>query len=354
MKKNRFLNFLSKRKRIFNIGFYLFFLTGVTVVLLFFLEFFFKHTTSYVFKVEGWGYSYNPFLGYTYPTSKSINYCEEDDSIVIYFYGGSTMVGLSGTTEEDKKGHEDKIPSLVSEKLCEKGYSVKVKNRAVVSYINSQSMIRMILDVKDEDGPDIVVFYDGMNEFGSTYPGYPNTNISEEVFNFYTRKAGNPLFYTSNYIKSLFTERPDEVHSEIKMTDFFDYMPVDREKVNCDVSIAEAYLENVELISNLEDGYRFRSLFYWQPFLGTKEVLSEKEKDILEQHKNEIRERGEFYDVVLPIIRENDKVKNITDIFNSYEDTIYRAKMYVNREGNRIIAERMVNDIENIINYSLN
>ncbi len=56
------------------------------------------------------------------------------------------------------------IPSLVARILHERSYRVEVRNLAEIGYVSSQESIALVRDLQAGYRPDLVIFYDGVND----------------------------------------------------------------------------------------------------------------------------------------------------------------------------------------------
>lgn len=98
--------------------------------------------------------------------------------VKIFMFGGSTLWGTGARDEFT-------IPSLVSKKLQAKwGTDVQVTNYGESGYVSTQELIALMLELQRGNVPDIVVFYDGVNDtfaaFQSGVAGIPQ-NESNRV-----------------------------------------------------------------------------------------------------------------------------------------------------------------------------
>lgn len=76
--------------------------------------------------------------------------------------------------------------------------------------------------------------------------------------------------------------------------------------------------------------YKKRIIWWWKNKIGHNAVLS---KD---------------YQRVSELIRDSDEVKDLTDIFNDKQNTIFIDWVHISEEGNSIIAKKISKDV---INY---
>src|SRR4030042_2677597 len=80
----------------------------------------------------------------------------------IFMFGGST---LWGTGARDAYT----IPSLLSKYLAKKGMNTKIANYGENGYVSTQEVIELLLQLQKENIPNVVIFYDGVNDIFSAY-----------------------------------------------------------------------------------------------------------------------------------------------------------------------------------------
>ena len=131
--------------------------------------------------------------------------------------------------------------------------------------------------------------------------------------------------------------------------DYFDYP----EKPHSHDRVLEVYSQNVGLVKNIENVYDFTSFFYWQPDITTKTPLSEEEKGVLEDERwyGVLNTYSDFQEPVSSFLDDNDRVMDLRNIFDDYEKTIFFDDSHKTPEGNRIVAEKIAN---NLIEYLQN
>src|SRR3989344_7108986 len=262
---------------------------------------------------------------------KTENNCSDSDTIKIFVFGGSTIWGT---------GARDigTIPSYLAKDLCE-SFSVEITNFGESGYTSSQEVIRLILELRNGNVPDVVVFYDGVNDVYSSYQnnvaGVPQ-NIENRKADFNSRKNLNIKGYLIN---SNFMEILKKV------------VKTSREKNLIEKGLSSSlsdettaiYLNNVKIVKILEKEYGFKSLFYWQPAVYTKNELSGNEKDEI----NLDMTFGGLYLHVTDGINNSDSVVDLTGVFN-VNKTIFIDDVHISEDGNEIIAKVIAEDIRKV------
>ena len=71
--------------------------------------------------------------------------------------GGSSLWGFGARDDQT-------IPSLLARKLLERGISVEVKSLSELGYVSTQEVIGLFRELQEGYRPDVVIFYDGVND----------------------------------------------------------------------------------------------------------------------------------------------------------------------------------------------
>lgn len=271
---------------------------------------------------------------------KTINKCDKTpEKIRIFMFGGSTMWGTGASDEET-------IPSFLSNELCKNDIPVEVTNFAENGYLSTQEMIKLELELRDGNYPDIVIFYDGVNDVYSSFQtfaagqdeaGLPQNNQNrKDDFNSRSRFNAQAAFHN---FYSIVNSR--EFRRFVNLEKQFN-RSIDPQLVN---DTAKVYLNNIRIIRSLEKEYNFKSFFYWQPAIYTKSTLSEDEKNKIgiENHLRDL-----FVQTSKIVIKSED-VHDLTDAFNDQNSTIFIDWAHTAGNGNEIIAMKMSKDVQSYL-----
>jgi len=358
---NRFEKLLKKHSKFFSTLGYIIKFVGIVAILMIFLELFSlvlisvydltyydtikKRMGMDVYDGKDWSEQYHkefiesneveyyPYTGYKRIPNYEGKYvnlnkesirkthfqCPSTDTIKIFAFGGSTMWGT---------GARDigTIPSFLSKYLCQEGINVEITNFGEVGYTSTQEIIRLLLELRKENYPDIVIFYDGVNDVFSSF----QNRVAGLPQNIENRK----IEFNSKWKFNIFPNFNRVVNRIIK-TLYGDSL-INRElDDNLNAETADIYFNNIKIVKSLEKEYKFKSFFYWQPTLHTKQHLSDDEKRI------ELEERKEDYNLVLNIVKKSKKVKDLSQVFDDRNNTIFIDSVHISEEGNSIIAREM-------------
>ena len=87
--------------------------------------------------------------------------------------GGSSLWGFGARDDQT-------IPSLLARSLDEQGWRVELKNLAEIGYVSTQEVIALTRELQAGYRPDLVIFYDGVNDTTSALlEGEPGLTTNE-------------------------------------------------------------------------------------------------------------------------------------------------------------------------------
>jgi len=298
--------------------------------------------------------SYQPFIGWRRDdySGKYINIkngirksyqsnINPDKSILLYIFGGSTIWGTGARDDYT-------IPSYVA-KFSERDHiPLKVKNFGETGFVNWQNVIRLSELCAEGNVPDLVIFYEGVNDLGAklqtTYRDRVHQNLADweerhgnwrrhdivpvEVINWVKY---NSLFHMIgrklgiNYRKSWSSERNASFEqNQIQLLAH---------------DVVSTYAENTKFVKKLANAYDFKAWFYWQPTLYTRVNPTDFEREYQDSFK-----KGEYsnhYRATTMEIRLKNFAIDLSESFDNREETIYIDFAHISELGNQIIAERM-------------
>jgi lysophospholipase L1-like esterase len=274
--------------------------------------------------------------------------------IKIFMFGGSTLWGCGARDDYT-------IPSLVSKILSEHSVNVNITNFGESGYVNTQEVICLLLELQKNNIPDIVVFYDGVNDVFSAFQngkaGLPQNEFNRRA-EFNLLSSYNKLIKQSLLIicrksatyrlcsavaRKLFNH--NDANNEIVLN------RKEYHKVSLDV--INIYLSNLELINKISCG-RFIAMFYWQPIIYDKNNLTEYER------RQRCSDSIDFYKTVYTMVKTKAPLfdgyhfYNISDIFKDNTKPIFIDYCHLNETGNKIIAYRIADDILKFIQNKIN
>ncbi len=270
----------------------------------------------------------------------------------IYMFGGSTLWGTGARDEFT-------VPSYLSKLLFQAGCNVTVTNFGESGYVNTQEVIVLLRLLQEGSKPDIVVFYDGVNDAYSTYQsgaaGFPqNEGNREEDFNLTrdSKRAGDlSRIVLSNFVKrlSLYRLASSVVGRMQGLSAQRANAARDDDKLASDTE--QVYAANMEIVEQLGQHWGFIPIFYWQPVIYSKDRLTPYEQGQATASKDIESVLRSAYGHVrssAALARRSD-FHNLDDVLNGYDKPFYIDFAHLTEYGNKVVAERMFDDIVKVL-----
>lgn len=291
--------------------------------------------------VEGYRKSYNP--------SCSL----EQTKKTIWMFGGSTMLG-QGSPDDFT------IPSFLCKQLEAKHPETcwRCKNFGIGGYVFTQEVVLFIkLLQTNRPNPDLVIFYDGVNDFIASLQGYPNdhhnfTRIRDTFENRpvpISKRLLNLLPNISNLIRG-FLNKP-ELSKENKT--------LIRKNL---LRSSKIYKFNYQLLNDIASSKKIKVITTFQPTIYSKIFLSDYESWHLENFNydtftnEQLRPLWDFYytNVVSENLRplSNNIFIDLTQAFDGAKHSVYYNPgdwMHVNWNGNLRVAKALSKHMTTLI-----
>jgi len=236
--------------------------------------------------------------------------------------------------------------------LYEQGYRAEVTNYGQLNYVSTQEVIALLRLIQRGNVPDIVLFYDGINDVVSShYNGEAgitkNEQARREEFHLSWRPQQLAWFWGKRVLpryfwgfRRLVTGLQRRVRPQAAPLP----MPIDDEVTRQTVRVYQA---NIAIVESLGRSYGFDPLFYWQPTIFSKRHRS--------PHEQLWAERFSFmeptYDATYRRIRGSEilnshpRFYNISALLDDLEEPYYWDHGHVSETGNQRIAVAMVDDV---------
>jgi len=271
----------------------------------------------------------------------------QSGALVVYTFGGSGMWGVGvpdwGTIAAYLQAHWSRTESR----------PVCVVNFGQPGHTSTQGLIALERELQRCKIPDLVVFYDSVNDLNygriSGIPG-AHRHLLEIALTLETGVPAWPSWVRSLSVLQLAREFMPKAAPRPHR-----YQP--RWNIAPDLAdgIAEVYLNNVRMVEALAVDYGFANAFFWQPHIMMgKKPLTEAEKRILEATEagdGPIGRDGEraghklyrqVYASVARAAQSDDHLHDISDVLDSVPSLVYLDSHHLTPDGNRRVAERML------------
>lgn len=267
----------------------------------------------------------------------------------IFMLGGSTMWG-EGASDEFT------IPSLVSKKLANRvATGVWVTNFGESGYVSTQEFVALMLELQRGNVPDLVVFYDGVNDTSSAFysgvAGIPlNESHREREFN-----LRHHLNWREGFVERLtlydLGRRAVQLFGG-RRGRRFPGEDVSRTEVRAN-AVVDVYLHNVDMVNTLARRYGFQAVFLWQPTLLTEKHLSEQKRQVYERSLARVIRSAPLFREVYKVLGARLKaagVHNVYDlsgVFDVDDGSPFYDPFHLTEAGNETVAEAVAQILQN-------
>ena len=261
--------------------------------------------------------------------------------LTIFMFGGST---LWGTGARDAFT----IPAMVASDLRRSGLSVEVSNFGQSGYVSTQSLIALLLELRAGRRPDVVVFYDGINDtfsaFAQQRPGLPQNEKNRSAdFNLSQASVARlgRLVLRDVADRSATVQLAKRVLRRSAGGDSL-WRPSNPDSLA--TLVVTTYLSNLEVLRALSEHYRFTPLAYWQPTIFQKPMLTKYEQ--VERAK--VPELAGFFEQTYAFLASRahgGAVHDLSRVFSAWRDPVYVDWMHLGETGNALIAQRIAGDV---------
>ena len=273
-----------------------------------------------------------------------ISISKDSDTYRIVMLGGSAMYGLFATSDSST------IAGFLEKKIHDENpeFNVEIIN-AGVNGATSFDEIRFLEDRLFQLNPDMVFVYDGGNDLRYKIT---EKHLSDSTWPTETEKISKKI---RNYYKT------------IQLIDFLDRIIQKNILDNNNRELDELANQNVEQKVKLwQDRWReictsdkmsnIQLVISIQPYLGVgNKDFSDWE--MLMKKTNKKTDVSEFYPVIISELENIDsdcaKTLDLTNVFDVYTDTIFYDLIHVVDFGNKIVADRIYEEIIPILNEDI-
>ena len=204
-------------------------------------------------------------------------------TLKMLMFGGSSLWGFGARDDRT-------IPSLIARGLHDRGVRAEVRNLAEIGYVNTQEVIALFRELQRGYRPDLVLFYDGVNDtMSALLESQPTVTTNEtnriREFNILhspprlvAALARYMIQNSATYRFAAALGRRSGLGQATKPTG-----PVGADLAELAAGVVRGYQANLEIVQALGKEYGFRPVFVWQPDIFTKPKLvtfevEEKEK----------------------------------------------------------------------------
>lgn len=271
----------------------------------------------------------------------NFNLQDNNTPIKIFCFGGSTLLG---TGARDAYTIPSRLSNYIHENFPKRSF--EVKNFGCHGYNRSIENVQLQLELLAGRIPDIVIFYDGVNEIISAQEnrkvGYP-TNAANRQKEFktafsYSKKIG--LLYSSSKIKRLVTYLQRKVFKTIPME-------VSNPHILSE-GVAQHYIKSLKITRALGNQYDFKIYNFLQPVIYMDKPLTEHEEIMVKDNGHFEKVYRNSYKNILENkeLRKDSTFLDISNLFIEDPHTIYTDFCHIAERGNDSIAKKIFKIIQ--------
>jgi hypothetical protein len=271
--------------------------------------------------------------------------CDPQQRVAVWTFGGSTMYG-TGVPDWAT------IPSYLSSDLnAGSRVCVVVSNFGVEGYVTDQELILLAEQLKAGGHPNIVIFYDGVNDSSLAWAPF---GPRERHFSSGTIKArveGSSSARLDFLQKSYSVRVAHELLTHFHRAQSFSSL-ISKEGPNV-LAVVDNYEANMKIARALGDAYHFKLYCFWQPMLtyGKKPLVP------FEQRMATADADGASWDsawflTMASVYREEERratqsegVVFLGALFDSVREPIYVDEAHLGPLGNELAAQAIASYI---------
>jgi lysophospholipase L1-like esterase len=243
------------------------------------------------------------------------------------------------------------IASSLSRALYEKGYTdFHITNFGESGYVSTQEVIQLLLELKRGRRPQIVIFYDGVNDVFSAFqnkvPGIPlNENNRRKEFNCeqesnviewlarHSAVAGGLSSLNRKFRQSLQSLSNPWSSAEDTTSSF------ETSTGSLANETVLNYLANIRVVCALSREYNFEPFFFWQPTVFSKDVVSSYEMEIRQSFPEDLAAfYVSAYSEITSHVSTERHFYNLQKVFGYRHETIFLDYCHTTEQGNQMIA----------------
>ena len=268
--------------------------------------------------------------------------CEGKHLVSIWMFGGSTVYG-TGVPDWAT------LPSQLSRDLNSGGTDcVMVSNFGAEAYVTNQELLVLVEQLKAGRHPDIVIFYDGVNDSATAEPSYgPRAHYMYQTIK--ARIEGS-LAGRLDFLRQSYTHRMASLVLEALHERRPSGLAVPDLQLKA-LAVLDNYEANLRVVRTLGKAYGFRTDCFWQPSLyyGHKPLVP-----FEQQLVDAIDAEGDPRDPVITAAYKEAEQRStksegfvfLGGLFDSVKSPLYIDHAHLGPRGNELVAHAIAKYIE--------
>jgi hypothetical protein len=261
--------------------------------------------------------------------------------------GGSSLWGFGARDDYT-------IPSLLTRRLFERKRNVRIKNLSEIGYVSTQEVVALLRELQSGYRPDVLVFYDGVNDTTSAVlegaAGLSTNEVNRRnEFNLLQSPSRLARGLTSALLKSSGALRivqavrsrllPDAQRTGASLSE--------QARIQLAGEVVRRYEANVAIVEKLGRECRFAPLFYWQPIVFTKRSMVPFERE----EAGRYAELEPMFRHIETAIRASKALsadrafRDLSDSLAGSNQLVFIDYCHTTEAANTVIAELMADDV---------
>jgi len=266
----------------------------------------------------------------------------------VLMFGGSAMWGIGARDAYT-------IPSCVARQLEQDDEPARVENFGEIGYVSTQELLSLLLELRSGNVPDVVVFYDGINDVSSAmYNGVAGIPQNES-----RRRAEFNLLslHRSADFDRAQVVRMAERSATVRIARAIKRRVIGEQRASAAMrranrsddlpaQVATTYVDNLEFICMLAHRYHFTPLFYLQPVIYERSrptAYEEVQRRAAEKYR---RFFESCYQESATRAAAIDGFRDISNTLAEADTSCFVDFMHTSEAANAIIAHEITHDIE--------
>ncbi len=266
----------------------------------------------------------------------TLNIKNSTNPIKIFCFGGSTMYGIGA---RDSHTIPSELFKLIKIKLP--NLKFEITNFGCHGYNRNTENIQLQQELIKKNIPDIVIFYDGVNEVIGAHENHKAGTPTNALKRKKEYRISNSYL---NKLKLLFSSSAINRFTIYLQRKLLKTIPYETQNIeNLSIEIADNYIQNLQISKSLSKQYNFEIINFFQPVLFSKKKLSKYEFIIADKHSY----LKKIYLKSYALIQQNKTLPldtnffDISSIFDTTSKTIYTDFCHTAEKGNLIVANEI-------------
>jgi lysophospholipase L1-like esterase len=266
----------------------------------------------------------------------------------VFVFGGSTMWGTGSPDWGTIPAYlQTGFGVLTTRPVC-------VVNFGESAYVSTQSLILLLRQLQSGNVPDLVLFYDGVNDVYAAYQSgeagvHQNLDQIASKFDGRSNKV-NPFIEWLDgsssvaLVKNVIARLKQESQQGENLVTY-ETLKVDR--ANLSASVARTYVANYKVVDALAHKYGFKFVFFWQPVIvaGKKPLTNEEQTITASLDPALVALYTSVYHNIEQTASHFENLYYMGHIFDEQNSGIWIDDMHVTPAGNQIIAAKMLSTL---------